>query len=339
MTYATLAAFSGIVVPVILAAVIGALCVPLIERLERLHVPRRFGAVALIAALLGVLVGAVAVVIRGVIDEATEIRIVITAGLGEINDAAWTGTLLDDPHATVSAAAGQAQSLLTGAASWATTVFSSAVAFGIGTFLALFILYYILVDWVEVRGWLSRHLGVAEDLGAAIIDDATTIVGRGFGAMTVTSLVTAAVVGAAMLVLGLPLALAVTVVTFVTSYVPYLGAFIAGVFAFLIALGAGGPSDAAIILVVVLVAQNVLQTIVGNQLTSSRLSLRPLPSLISSVCGVAVAGVLGAIVSGPAAALGIAVSRRLRQPELVPGVEPDGSFGPKPDAPMTHRRP
>lgn len=153
-----------------------------------------------------------------------------------------------------------------------------------------------------------------------IIDDAVSVVRRGFGALIITSLVTSAVIGAAMLVLGLPLVLTVVVVTFLTSYIPYLGAILSGGFVFLIALGSGSVSDAIVMLVVVLIAQNVIQTIVGNRLTSDRLQLHPLPSIISSVCGVAIAGLLGAMLSAPVLALALAVARRLEEPEMVRGI-------------------
>lgn len=74
-------------------------------------------------------------------------------------------------------------------------------------------------------------------------------------------------------------------------------------------------------LIVILVAQNIIQTLVGNRLTSERLNLHPLASIISSVCGVAIAGLLGAMLSAPALALVIAVARRTRDPEATLGDE------------------
>lgn len=312
MIYSVLVAASGLVVPLLLAAVVGMIAVPVVDHLEERGVPRPIGALLLIALLLAVVVGAAVVVVRGVIEESIEIRVVLIEGVSTIDDWVADGTIIGDPEAVVAEGADQGQPLLAGLASWATTIFSSAVAFSIGVFLALFILYYLLVDWAAVRSWLARHLTVSESLGTAIFDDATEVVRRGFGALTLTSLATAGVIGLAMLLLGLPLAAAVAVVTFVASYVPYLGALISTVFAFLIALGSGGIRDALIILVVILITRNVIRTIVGNRLTSDRLSLHPLPSIISSVCGVAIAGLLGAMLSAPALALAIAVSRRIR---------------------------
>jgi predicted PurR-regulated permease PerM len=48
------------------------------------------------------------------------------------------------------------------------------------------------------------------------------------------------VVAIGALALGVPLAGTIALVAFVTSYVPYLGAFVAGAFAVLIAYGSGG---------------------------------------------------------------------------------------------------
>ena len=44
--------------------------------------------------------------------------------------------------------------------------------------------------------------------------------------------------------LGVPLAGTIAVVTFITAYVPYIGAFVAGAFAVIIALGANGTTTA-----------------------------------------------------------------------------------------------
>jgi putative heme transporter len=312
MILAILAALSGLVVPLLFAVVVGMLAVPAVDWLADRGIPRQLGAILLIVGLIALLLAVAVVVVRGLVDESVEIRVAVDKGAAAIGD--WLdGRNIDigDPGAFVDGAVDQGRPLLTGAASWATTIFSSALAFAIGGFLALFMLYYILVDWVRVRGWVAVHLGVPRDLGPEIIDDATDVVRRGFGVLTLTSLTTAGVIGLTMVVLGIPLALAVATVTFVTSYVPYLGAILSGGFGLLVALGNGGLDDALILLVVILIVQNVVQPIVGNWLTTDRLSLHPLPSIIASVGGVAIAGLVGAILAVPTLALAIAVSRRV----------------------------
>lgn len=66
-----------------------------------------------------------------------------------------------------------------------------------------------------------------------------------------------------------------------------------------------------IILLVVLVAQNVVQTIVQTKLTEGRLKLHPIVIFGSTIAGGAVFGLLGAALSTPLVAIGIRVHRRL----------------------------
>ena len=112
--------------------------------------------------------------------------------------------------------------------------------------------------------------------------------------------------------LGLPLAATIALVTFITAYVPYLGAIFSGAFAFLIALGSGGADEAFLVLVVVLVAQNVVQTVVQTKLTSDRLRIHPMVNFASTIVGASLAGIVGATLSAPAVAIVMRSAGRLR---------------------------
>ena len=309
--YSLASALSGLVIPSLFAVFAGTCLVPVLDWLEVRRVPRRFGALVLILALGGVMVVGAVVLLRGLAVEGAAIRATVVRGV--TTAAAW----LDHGDAASSAAwvdavIGSASPLLTGAASWATAFVSTTMTLAIGAFLAVFMLYYVLVQWTPLRGWCARHLGVEPELGSQILDDATTVVRRAIGVLTILGAIDAALVAVAMLLLELPFVLGVAVVFFLGCYVPYLGSLIAGLFAVLVALGGGGPTDAAIMVVVIVLVEVVIRTLVGNVVASGRLALRPLPSIASSVFGVAIAGLLGAVLSAPALALGIAVSRRVR---------------------------
>ena len=66
------------------------------------------------------------------------------------------------------------------------------------------------------------------------------------------SAVVAVVVALAALLLGLPLVFTIFVVNFIGGYIPYIGAFLGGGLAVIIALGDGGIGIAAVVLVIVL---------------------------------------------------------------------------------------
>jgi predicted PurR-regulated permease PerM len=316
--YGVAAALSGFIVLLVVAVVIGILASPLVDVLHRYHVPRQLGAIIVILALLGIIVGSVAVSVRGIIDQADEIHEQLTAGveaaealLADIDIDLGLGVAGD----RVDEAGDFGVDWIGGLASYASTIFSGVLAFVVGSFLALFFLYYVLADWHRLRAWVGRNLAVPDDLGAGIVDDVTSLVRRGFYALSASSLVTAVLIGAAMLILDLPLAFTVALVTFVTSYIPYLGAIFSGTFGFLVALGAGGTTDAIILLVVILVVQNVVQTVVGNRLASTSLSLHPIAALISTIVGAAIAGLLGAMLSAPVLAAIIAIRKRVTEYE------------------------
>jgi len=316
ISYSALAAVSGLVVPLVIAVVIGMLASPLVDMLERRKVPRGVGALLVLVAIVVVIVGAAVIAVNGIIDQGDEISRQLTAGLESVDhwledldvDGGAAGDWLDQGKQF-------GVDLIPGLAGWFTTAFSGVVSFLVGSFLCLFLLYYVLVDWVRLRDWVGSHLGVPPDLGITVVGDATAVIRQGFAALTVSSLTTAVIIGATMVALGVPLAFTVALVTFVTSYIPYLGAIFSAVFACLVALGSAGVTEALILLVVILIVQNVVQTVVTTKLTSDRLAIHPIANIISTLIGASLAGLLGATLSAPVLAMAIRITRRIRQYE------------------------
>jgi putative heme transporter len=120
-----------------------------------------------------------------------------------------------------------------------------------------------------------------------------------------------------------PLAGTIAVVTFVGAYVPYVGAWVAGGFAVLIALGTGSTSDAVILAVVALLANGVLQQLIQPFVTGATLSLNPLVVLVVTIGAGALFGMVGLTLAAPltSAAVHISNEQRNRDPDLAP-VEP-----------------
>ena len=300
--YFILAGLSGLVVPLIVAGVIGALFVPLVDKLAN-HMPRTLAAGIVLVGLIVIGIGAIVVAVAGIVQQAPEVEKQLNSGLAAAKD--WfqglgidLGSVEDAVKGTETAAGASSGGLGT----LVTTIFSSAAAFAVGAFIGLFFLFYILVDWEEFSGWIGSHLGVPNDLGKEMVEDATWSVRRYFYALTATSLVTAVAIGGTAIVIGVPLAFTIALVTFVTSYVPYVGAWVSGAFAVVIALGSGGPTDAVIILAVILLVQMVVQPLLLNQMSATQLNLNPAVSFGSTILGAMLAGVLGATLSAPVVA-------------------------------------
>lgn len=303
---------SGFVVPLVIAAVVGALFVPLVDRLQARGLPRSAGALLVLLALAAVVVGSTWLVVDGIVEQGPQIRTQVAGGLDAV--AGWlSGHGVDVPSGTeiTDDLAAGGQQALGGAGAALSGLFSGLVSAGVGIAMSAFLLYYVLADWSTLSGWVGGHLGLSRETGTAVVGDTVDAVRRYFWALTLSALVTAVLIGGTTWALGVPLAFTIAVITFVTSYVPYLGAIVSGAFATLITLGSNGAGAALVVLLVVLVVQNVVQTIVLARLAGTALSLHPVVVLGATIIGAALAGMLGAALSSPAVAAAVAVRRRL----------------------------
>jgi len=311
---AFIGASSSISIPLILALVIGMISYPLVERMVRRRLPRAAAAAIVIALLVVIMIGVTWVTVAGVISEWPEIQGQVQSGLSQIaawlSDAGFNVENLKNVLQQASssgATGGLASSLGHTLASGLSGI--SALIFGI--FIAGLLLYYVLTDFDNIASWIGSHLGVPVDVGAGIVNDAVGALRGYFRATTVTGFVVALVIGVAMLVMGIPLAVPVMLVTFLTCYIPFLGAFISGTFAFLIALASGGIATALAVLAVVLIAQNLIQTVVNTKVMGSSLNLSPIVVLVATMLGGTFGGLLGAALGAPIAALSLSVLKRL----------------------------
>ena len=109
----------------------------------------------------------------------------------------------------------------------------------------------------------------------------------------------AVVVGVGALVLGVPQAGTIAVVTLLAAYVPYLGAWTAGAFSVLVALGGAGTDAAVGMIVVQLLANSVLQQLVQPLAMGAALGIHPLAVLIVTIAGGALFGTVGLILAAP----------------------------------------
>ena len=109
-----------------------------------------------------------------------------------------------------------------------------------------------------MRRWVDRHLGLPMPVAQTVTGGVIKSLRGYFRGVTIVAVFNGFVVTIGALILGVPLAGTIGVVTAVTAYIPYIGAFVSGAFAVIIALGANGPTTAAIMLVIVILANGLL---------------------------------------------------------------------------------
>jgi putative heme transporter len=329
-----LGATSAITQPVLAAFIVASVASPLVHWLRGHGVPRAAGAALVLLGLIAVALLVVGLVIGGITSQADDIRSsasgaadkvegwLTDAGIDESGAASASDTAKDDTSASVSTFVHGIVNGIEGVASLA-----------LGLSFAALSLFFLLKDGPSMRAWINRHLGVEESVAKTITGNVIVSLRRYFGGVTIVAAFNAVVVGVGALVLGVPLAGTIALVSFVTAYIPYVGAFVAGFFAVVLTLGSEGTTDAIIMLVIVLLANGLLQNILQPIAFGATLGLNPLVVLIVTIGAGALFGMIGLVLAAPLTSAAVHISAdlaRARTAALTAGEEPSGEPEPAP---------
>ena len=312
---------STIVMPVLVAAVLGAVAGPAVGWLERHRVPRLGGAILVLLGLVAVGVLIFALVFGGITAQSGDISAKIEPAVEKIRG--WFADLgVDDTQkatASVQESVPQIRTTLLNGVATGISALS-----GLVFFLAFSVLstLFVLKDGPAMHRFINRHLGVPEPVANVVTTNIAKSLRSYFLAVTIIAAFNAVLIGGAALVLGVPLAGTIAVVTFAGAYVPFVGAWVAGAFAVLIALGAGGTSDALIMGVVALLANGALQQMIQPFVMGATLSLNPLVVLVVTIGAGSLFGMVGLTLAAPLTSAAVHISNELRPRDYDTGATP-----------------
>jgi putative heme transporter len=330
---------STIVLPVITAAVVAAVASPVIAAIARRGVPRGLAAALLLVALVALGVGFVVLIIAGITSQTSDLSAHLSDAKNTIEG--WLKDLGVDPDKAKSAKDDASSSVSSSVSGLLHGVVSGIKDLsGIAFFLALtaLSLVFLLKDGPTIRAWAERHVGVpvvvAHTVSARVLQ---SLRGYFFG-VTIVAAFNAVVVTIGALILGVPLAGTIAAVTFLGAYIPYLGAWGAGAFAVLIALGGAGTEAAIGMAVIQLLANGLLQQLVQPIAYGAALGIHPLAVLVVTIAGGALFGAVGLILAAPLTSAVTKISvdlARARAEEKAaadaePGVPPPEGPAPQP---------
>jgi predicted PurR-regulated permease PerM len=285
------------------ALLLAALLYPIHRVLHRARLPTALAALGTILVLLGTLSMAGVFVWNRASSQFDSLRSTVVAGLDRVRDWLVSGPLglrteqIDQLRTELTRLitdnrTGQAGELVGGA--------QAVLRAATGVVLTLFVLFFLLKDGDRLWGWLVRLFTPAL---RETVDEAGR---RGWAALTsyvrgtvVVAFTDAVLIGIALLVIGVPLVLPLTLLTFLGAFVPLVGATLAGAAAVLVALVTLGPVPALVVLAAVVLAQqiegNILQPLVLNR----ALRIHPLPLAAAVTAGALFAGIAGAVIAVP----------------------------------------
>ena len=324
-----------IVVPVVVAMIIATVGSPLVAKLKSWGLPRGLGALLVMLFIVAIAIGMGVMIVAGIISESSSIGHQLSSAKDEIGN--WLGSLgLDssqkgDAKQTLDSGASNAvDGLLTG------LIGSISALAGLAFFLSMaaLSLFFLLKDGPTIRAWAESHSGLPKPVSAVISQRAIGSLRGYFLGTTIVAAFSAVVVGIGSFVIGLPLIGTIVAVTFIAGYIPYLGAWAAGAFTVLLALGSSGPEAAAAMVVLQILANGVLQQMVQPFAMGTALGIHPLAVLIVTIAGGAIFGTIGLIIAAPLVSAIVRVSQDLSQArqaaaedlaakQAEAGVEPD----------------
>jgi putative heme transporter len=312
-----------IVLPVIVAGIIASVAAPLVDWLRQHGIPRGIGAGLVFLAIVAIGIAVGLMVLAGIASQADSLSASLQEGASEVEswfrDLGVKATTAGDASADASASISAGFEALTHGLIGGVDKLASLAVFLSFTVISLF---FLLKDAPTIGAFVERHLGVPVPLAHSMLGRVAGSMRGYFLGVTAVSLWSALIVGAGALLLGVPLAGTIAAVTFVGGYVPYLGAWTAGAFAVLIALGGEGPEVALAIAAVVLLANGVLQQLVQPIAYGAALKLHPLAVLIVTIAGGCLFGAVGLVLAAPllSAAVRIAADVSAAESEEQPAV-------------------
>ena len=293
-----LGAVSEIVLPLVFAAVLAVVFKPVVGKLERRGLKPSFAAGIVVLGLAALMTVVMVATVRGVLQQTDQIGDSVDSALANASGALNIDQeSLDDARA---AAEGTAPAIADGFVTKVVSGVNSLVGLAGGLILGALVMYYLLKDGTRLRRSVVGQIApsVRDEVDSFIGDACATLRSYGRG-RTVMSAIVAAVIGLVSLLLGLPLVFTIVVANFIGGYIPYIGAFLGGGLAVLVALGDGGLDVAAVMLVVVLASNLLLENFVEPRVMGRTLHIHPLLVLVVTALGGFLFGIVGLILAVP----------------------------------------
>ena len=297
-----------IIIPFLVALLVTALLFPLVVWMQRHGVKKGLAVALSLLLVLIVVAGLVFLVVKQVSSAYPQLSTRFQSSLGSAQ-----GILSAEPfnvsatdlriygEQAISTLQSSSEVLATGVLSSVGSTAGHVVA---GAFLALFAVIFLLLDGKNIWKWFvnlfprgARHKIL--DAGFAGWNTLISFV----KSQIVVAGVDAIGIGLGAFILQVPLAIPITVMVFLGSFIPVVGAVVTGSLAVLVALIFNGWLSALLMLIVVLLVQLIEGHILQPFLVGKAVKVHPLAVVFAVAIGSLIAGIPGALFAVPVVAV------------------------------------
>ncbi|PRB37224.1 AI-2E family transporter [Arthrobacter sp. MYb23] len=294
-----------LVIPVLIALILAAAIGPFVNMLRR----RGWrGGLATGVAFLGLLIvlgGVITIIVLSVRSQWDELISQAAGGLDELENFLLTGPIpLDREQLNQAREAVVEFAQSSQVRSGAVTGLSVVTEFLAGASLVVIILFFFLKDGAKIWEFFLRPFkGVREAKLRRVGKRTMEVLGGYVRGTAIVALVDTVAIGAALLIMQVPLAIPLAIIVFIGAFIPLVGATVAGILAALVALVANGPIVALIVVIVVIAVNQLEGDLLQPIVMGKSLELHALVILMALTAGTILAGIIGAVLAVPIAAV------------------------------------
>jgi predicted PurR-regulated permease PerM len=294
-----------LVIPVLIAMILAAAIGPFVNMLRRRGVPGAAATGIAFVALLALLAGVTTVIVLSVRSQWNDLVQQAASGLDELEKFLLTGPFPLDREQLNQARDGIIQFASSSQVrSGALSGLSVVTEFLAGAILMVVILFFFLKDGAKIWNFFLRPFSGQREAKLRRVGSRTLEVLGGYVRGTaIVALVDTVAIGAALLILQVPLAIPLAIIVFMGAFIPLVGATVAGVLAALVALVANGPVVALIVVAVVIAVNQLEGDLLQPIVMGKAVQLHALVILMALTAGTILAGIIGAVLSVPIAAV------------------------------------
>ncbi len=298
-----IAKFAVVVMPLVVAVLLTALVVPVVDSLVRLRLPRGVASLMVVIGTIALVALLLTFAGQQIAQGASDLSKQVVTGLEQIREWLQTGPLqasdsqINDYLKSAQEAVAPSNTAIVERVTEVGTALTHIVA---GFFIVLFATYFFLADGNRIWSWVVRIFPRASraraDSSGRIAWTSLTAFVRATVLVAFTDAVGVMIVAA---VLQVPFVFAIGVLVFIGAFIPMIGALLSGSVAVLVALVAQGPVVALIMLGGVVAVQQLEAHVLQPFLMGRLVSVHPLGVIVAIAAGVLVAGIAGALVAVP----------------------------------------
>lgn len=296
---------SLVVIPVLLALIFASAFDPVMQWFVSHRVPRVLATVILLLFIFVILTGVVWLIVWTIRDQFDELSEKATEGLQQVISWGRDLPFAPSPEQIEEIKHSVTEFLTSSSFGSGTIAGVSAVArFFTGLVLLLVILFFFLKDGPKIWEFMLRPFeGVKRERAVRAGDRTVDILGHYVRGTAAVAFVDAVGIGIGLWIFQVPLALPLSVLVFFLSFIPIVGATLAGTLAALVALVSNGPLNAVIIVAVVVAVNQLESNFLQPVVMGRALKLHALVILIALSVGTLLGGVLGAVLAIPITAV------------------------------------